>query len=72
MIFCREVPVRSVLDAAYREQHISKWNYEITEVQEIHIPDQNYKDGPLKLLFPFLKYIFGTGIEVLQFNFVIL
>ncbi len=22
-------------------------------------PDQNHKDGPLKLLFPFLKYTFG-------------
>ncbi len=41
MIFCRE-DRSEVLDAAiqlsaYREQHISKQNYEITIVEEIHI-----------------------------------
>jgi hypothetical protein len=40
MIFCREKSI--VLDAAavscqYREQHISKWNYEISVLHEIHI-----------------------------------
>jgi hypothetical protein len=41
----------TVQDAAipsyqHRERNISKWNYEITVVQEIHISDWNYKDCP--------------------------
>ncbi len=44
----------------YRKQNISKLNYEISVVQEIHISRLELQIyGLLNLLFLFLKYIFG-------------
>ncbi len=40
----------------HREQHIYKRNYEILVPQVFIFPNVNYKDDPLYLLFPFLKY----------------
>jgi hypothetical protein len=53
----------------HREQHTFKRNYEFTStIQDIHISrlELHYKDGPLKLVFHFIKYILysGFGIEV--------
>jgi hypothetical protein len=45
------------------EQHISN-GYEIAVEQEIHIFRLELQDGPLNLLFPFLKYIGGSKIEI--------
>ncbi len=62
MIFCREVQfiMMQPFSHQHREQYISKQNYDITAVQEIHISRfELYKDGPLNLLFLFQKYIFG-------------
>jgi hypothetical protein len=42
----------------HREKRISKWNYEISAVQKLLFLDLHYRDGPLKLLCLFLKYIF--------------
>jgi hypothetical protein len=55
----------------HREHHISKQDYEISVVQEIHIPDQNHKGGPLNMLCPcpFLTHILGFGIEVWLISF---
>ncbi len=59
-----------ILDAAlqlsHREQHISKQNYEITVVQEIHISRLEilYKDGTLNLFLYFSKvYIWNLGLR---------
>ncbi len=62
-MFCLELwySVESiVLDAAiqlsaYREQHISKQNYEITELHEIHNSRLNLQRWPLKLVIFFYK-----------------
>jgi hypothetical protein len=69
MIFCREVPVCSVLDAAYREQHISKWNYEITVLQEINISSLELQRWPLEFFYFISFQVFGIwdrGFENLQ------
>jgi hypothetical protein len=39
----------------HREQHISKRNYEITLVQEIHISRLQLQRWPLEFVIPFLK-----------------
>jgi hypothetical protein len=70
MIFCREVPVCSVLDAAYREHHISKWNYEITEVQFIHISSLGTtKMAPRICYFISISkvYIWDLGLSFCKF-----
>ena len=42
-----------------REQHVFKWNYEITVVQEIHISRLELQILTLEFVIHFLKNIFG-------------
>jgi hypothetical protein len=47
-----------------------KYIYKISVVQEINISKLELQNGPMNLLFTFLKYIFG--IEVVLIPFVIM
>jgi hypothetical protein len=49
----------------HKEQHISKWNYEIAVVQEIHISRLELKRRPLEFIISFSKvYIWDLGLDL--------
>jgi hypothetical protein len=48
----------------HREQHISKRNYEITVVQEIHIFRLELQRWPLQFIISFSKvYVWDLGLK---------
>jgi len=52
-----------------REQHVFKWNYEITVVQEIHISRLELQILTLEFVIHFLKNIFGIWDRGLASSF---
>ncbi len=54
----------------HREQHISRWNYEISVVQEIHISRLELQRWSLKFVISFSKvlYIFGIWDWLMPFE----
>ena len=66
MIFWREVD--AAIQFQHKEQHISKWNYEIIVLQEIHISRIELQSWSLELVITFLKYIFwNLGLRFSSF-----
>jgi hypothetical protein len=65
MIFCREGQYQmQPFICQHREQNISKQNYEITEVQEIHIFRLELQRWPLEFVISFFKvYIWDLGLR---------
>jgi hypothetical protein len=52
----------------HREQHISKWNYEITVVQEIHISRLELQNWPLEFFITLSKeYFWDLGLRFGEF-----
>ncbi len=53
----------------YSKKGFSQASLQYQKYSRVIFPDQNYKDGPLNLLFPFLKYIFGFWDGGLAYSF---
>ncbi len=61
MIFWREVD--AAIQFQHKEQHISKWNYEIIVLQEIHISRIELQRWPLDFFISFSK-VFIWDVEL--------
>ncbi len=62
MMFCREVQLSAW------EHHIPKGIMKLQLYGRFIIPYENHKDGPLNLLFLFLKYMIGIDVWQIPFG----